>query len=149
MRRSAAAKDAPNPAPATAWATNMVARLAADAPAGMPIVPMIDAHIPAAIRRRGPTGADNRLARADAAGARNPHMPLRRPLSRWNTVCTMLGASPPERPDSLQTAAIAGRAAANSVRAEGGTAILGSSERSAPGAPSAVSGDTAMTRIPN
>ena len=60
----------------------------------------------------------------------------------------MLGASPPESPASIQTAAITGAAAANSLRVAGGTATRGISERSAPGARVTVSGDRATTTIP-
>lgn len=60
----------------------------------------------------------------------------------------MLGTSPPERPASIQIAAITGAAAANCLRAAGGMATRGTSERSAPGVRLTLSGDRAMTTIP-
>ena len=60
----------------------------------------------------------------------------------------MLGASPPERPASIQVAAITGAAAANSLRVAGGMVTRGISERSAPGVRVTLSGDRAMTTIP-
>ena len=104
--------------------------------------------MPMVIARRGSTRGERTPTTADAAGATNPVKPLSRPLSRWKTLRTMLGASPPERPASIQTAATTGAAAANSLRAAGGMATRGIIERSAPGARVTVSGDSAMTTIP-
>nr|WP_242000787.1 hypothetical protein [Kribbella rubisoli] len=85
---------------------------------------------------------------AEVAGAMNPARPLSRPLFRWKTLRTMLGASPPDKPASIQTAATTGAAAANSFRVTGGKVMRGSSEGSAPGARVTVSGESATTTAP-
>jgi hypothetical protein len=73
---------------------------------------------------------------------------LSRPLFRRKTLRTKLGAIPPDRPETIQTAAITGTAAVNSLRAEGGMVTRGTSERNAPGARVTLSGDRAITTIP-
>ena len=100
------------------------------------------------IERRGSRRANITPITADAAGAMNPDNPLRRPLFSRKTLRTKLGAIPPERPESIQTAAITGTAAVNSLRVAGGMATRGTRERSAPGTRVTLSGDMAMTTIP-
>ena len=120
-----------------------------DAPPMMPMAPTMDAQIPMVIARLGASRANASPMTVDAAGATNPHNPLSRPLFRPKTPRIMLGASAPERPESIQIAQIAGTAAANSLRAGGGTATRGISERIAPGARVTVSGDSTTTTMPS
>src|SRR6185312_2582689 len=100
------------------------------------------------IERRGSRRANITPITADVAGAMNPDNPFSRPLFNWKTLRTKLGAIPPDRPESIQTAAITGAAAVNSDRVAGGMATRGTSERSATGTRVTLSGDMAMTRIP-
>ena len=100
------------------------------------------------IERRGSRRANITPLTADAAGAMNPDNPLSRPLFSRKTLRTKLGAIPPDRPESIQTAAITGTAAVNSLRVAGGMATRGTSERNAPGTRVTLSGVSAITTIP-
>ena len=77
-----------------------------------------------------------------------PLSPLTRPLFRWKTLRTIVGASPRDRPASIQIAAITGAAAANSLLAAGGTETRGIRERIAPGVRVTLSGESATTTVP-
>nr|WP_245971969.1 hypothetical protein [Solirubrobacter pauli] len=139
---------APNASPATACPPNINARLPADAPPTMPSVPITDAEIPMVNADRGGTRASATPATTETAGAMKPATPSSRPLSRPNTLCTMLGARPPESPASIHTAATTGAEARKGRRTTGGTEIRGISERSAPGSPPAVSGEATTAAPP-
>ena len=88
----------------------------------MTIGPMMVATMPIDIARRGSSRANTNPTTADVAGATAPVRPMIRPLSTWKTLWTMPGASPPDRPASIQTAASTGAVVANSRRATVGMA---------------------------
>src|SRR6185312_12745264 len=100
------------------------------------------------IERRGSRRANITPITADVAGAMNPDNPFSRPLFNWKTLRTKLGAIPPDRPESIQTTAITGAAAVNSLRVVGGMATRGTRDSSAPGTGVELSGDMATTMIP-